>query len=77
MLNYSSVAVVLYKVNYHMEIISYACCANLLFDSGNYKNYLGKMSPPFRYLSISLVKKIRVTLKTRSTVFSLTKTLPY
>ena len=61
MLNYSSVAVVLYKINYHMGIISYACCPNLLSDSGNYNNDLGKMSLPFSYFLISLMKKIRVT----------------
>ena len=65
MLNYSSVAITIYKINNyynkismcnHKGIISYVCCPNLLFDLGNNKNDLEKMSQPFCYLLTSLVK---------------------
>jgi len=47
----------------HIEKFSYACCPNLLFDWGNCKIDLGKVSLPFGYLLISLMEKTYVSLR--------------
>ena len=59
----------------HMGIISYACCPNLLSDSGNYKNDLGKMCNIWLFFDTTGEKNTR-HIEGKKCGSSLKKTLP-